>query len=262
MSVTDIQIFDSPEFGSVRTLDVDGEVLFCAKDVALALGYKNTKDAISKHCKGVAKRYPLETTGGVQEVRFIGEPDVFRLITSSKLPSARKFEAWVYEEVLPSIRRRGAYVAQVPGETPEQLIARALVAAKDALDLKDAEIAGMRPKALFADAVSASDTSILIGDLAKLLKQNGYETGQRRLFEQLRSEGFLMKQGSSRNMPTQRAAEMGLFEVKESTVQNPDGSVRVTKTTKVTGRGQVFFLNRYLGKGGWDSSSLGGEVAR
>lgn len=258
-----IKIFDNPEFGAVRTSEQDGEILFCAKDVAVALGYKNTKDAIAKHCRGVAKRYPIvDQLGRAQEARFIGEPDVFRLIVSSKLPSAQRFEAWLYEEVLPAIRRGGAYVASVPDETPEQLIARALAAAQEALARKSAQIDEMLPKALFADAVSASSTSILIGDLAKLLKQNGYDTGQRRLFAQLREEGFLMKQGSSQNMPTQRAADMGLFEVKESTVQNPDGSVRVTKTTKVTGRGQVFFLNRYLGKGGWDSSSLGGEVAR
>lgn len=257
-----IKIFDNPEFGAVRTSEQGGEILFCAKDVAVALGYKDPTNAIKLHCKGVVKRHPLQTPGGTQEVRFIGEPDVFRLIVSSKLPSAQRFEAWLYEEVLPAIRRGGAYVASVPDETPEQLIARALVAAKDALDRKDAEIAGMRPKVLFADAVSASSTSILIGDLVKLLKQNGYDTGQRRLFAQLREEGFLMKQGSSQNMPTQRAADLGLFEVKESTVQNPDGSVRVTKTTKVTGRGQVFFLNRYLGKGGRDPSSLDGEVAR
>lgn len=260
--MSDMLVFDDPEFGAVRTLDDRGEVLFCAKDVAVALGYKDPTNAIKLHCRGVVKRHPLQTPGGIQEVRFINEPDVFRLITSSKLPSARRFEAWVYEEVLPAIRKRGAYVAAVPDETPEQLIARALAAAQEALERKGAQIDEMRPKALFADAVSASSASILIGDLAKLLKQNGYDTGQRRLFEQLRSDGFLMKQGSSRNMPTQRAAEMGLFEVKESTVQNPDGSVRVTKTTKVTGRGQVFFLNRYLGKGGWDSSSLDGEVAR
>ncbi|MEC4272921.1 phage antirepressor KilAC domain-containing protein [Adlercreutzia sp. R25] len=251
-----IKIFDNPEFGAVRTSEQDGEILFCAKDVAVALGYKDPTNAIKLHCKGVVKRHPLQTPGGTQEVRFIGEPDVFRLIVSSKLPSAQRFEAWLYEEVLPAIRRGGAYVASMPDETPEQLIARALAAAQEALARKSAQIDEMRPKALFADAVSASSTSILIGDLAKILKQNGYDTGQVRLFEQLRGEGFLMKQGASRNMPTQRAAEAGLFEVKESTFQNPDGSVRVIKTTKVTGKGQVFFLNRYLGKGNWDEGVL------
>lgn len=141
--------------------------------------------------------------------------------------------------------------------TPEQVMARALrVADKELHRLKEdnaallAETERMKPKEIFADAVSASHTSILIGDLAKLLKQNGYDTGQKRLFEQLRREEFLIKSGASRNMPTQRAANMGLFEVKETSVTNPDGSIRVTKTTKVTGRGQQYFINRYLGGSG------------
>lgn len=139
--------------------------------------------------------------------------------------------------------------------TPEQVMARALRMADQTIDklknqtaelLEDVE--RMRPKEIFADAVSVSQTSILIGDLAKMLKQNGFETGQKRLFEKLRSEGYLMKSGTSKNMPTQKSMDMGLFEVKESTINNPDGSVRITKTTKVTGKGQVYFVNKFLGE--------------
>lgn len=139
--------------------------------------------------------------------------------------------------------------------SPEKIMARALrIAEQELSNLKITvteqakRIEESRPKVLFAESVSASDTSILIGDLAKLLKQNGYDTGQKRLFEELRQRSFLMKAGSSKNLPTQKAMELGLFEVKESTINNPDGSVRVTKTTKVTGKGQVYFVNLFLGK--------------
>ena len=130
--------------------------------------------------------------------------------------------------------------------TPELVMARGLQAARKMIDEQSAIIQEMKPKALFADAVASSSTSILIGDLAKLLKQNGIETGQKRLFEQLRNEGYLIKHGLSKNMPTQKSMEMGLFDVKETTITNPDGSIRVTKTTKVTGKGQQYFINKYL----------------
>lgn len=249
-----IETFNSSEFGQVRTLEVDGGILFCAKDVATALGYSNHSDAVAKHCKGVAKRYPLMTAGGTQELRFIEEPDVFRLIVNSKLPNAEAFERWVFEDVLPSIRKRGGYLTP---EKVEEALLNPDTIIRLATDLKEErarraelerENAEMAPKALFADAVASSDTSILIGELAKLLRQNGVSIGQNRLFEWMRENGFLMKAGSSRNMPTQRAMEMGLFEVKERTIANPDGSVRITKTPKVTGKGQSYFVSRFLAK--------------
>lgn len=244
----EIQIFNNPEFGSVRTLTSDDVVWFCGKDVAEALGYKRPKDAVAAHCKGAVKRSPLKTSGGMQDFTFITEPDVFRLIVSSKLPTAQKFEAWVFEEVLPSIRKNGGYIPVTEDESPEVIVAKALKLANNIIENQKKQINEMKPKALFADAVATSSTCILVGDLAKLLKQNGYDTGQKRLFAWLRENGYLIKQGSSYNMPTQRAMEQGLFEVKESTVQNPDGSVRVTKTTKVTGKGQQYFANLFLGK--------------
>ena len=243
--MNDIQQFTSNEFGTIRTVEQDGKVLFCGKDVATALGYANTKDALAKHCKGVANRYPLKTDGGTQKFRFITEGDLYRLIASSKLPSAQKFESWVFDEVLPSIRRQGGYMTARADETPEEIMARALMLAKDTMDRQKREIAELRPKALFADAVAASDGTCLIGELAKMMRQNGVQVGQNRLFEWLRRDGFLGKSGSNRNVPTQMAMERGLFRIKETAVTHSDGHVTVNRTPKATGRGQRYFIDRY-----------------
>lgn len=250
--MNDIQRFTSNEFGTIRTVEQDGKVLFCGKDVATALGYSNTKDALAKHCKGVANRYPLKTDGGTQQARFITEGDLYRLIASSKLPSAQKFESWVFDEVLPSIRRQGAYVYSNGTESDDVLMARGLLAAQTIIDKKNAviegqqrEIAELRPKALFADAVAASDGTCLIGELAKMMRQNGVQVGQNLLFEWLRRDGFLGKSGSNRNVPTQMAMERGLFRIKETAVTHSDGHVTVNRTPKATGRGQRYFIDRY-----------------
>lgn len=249
----EIRLFDSEEFGSVRAMvDDDGAELFCAKDVAVALGYKNMNDAIKKHCKGVAKRYPLETPGGTQEMRFITEPDVFRLIVRSKLPSAQRFEAWLFEEVLPALRRTGAYVAAAADETPEELMARALVAAKEAIARREERIEALRrsndelrPKAVFADAVGDSGSLVLVRDMAKMLRQNGVDIGGTRLYERLREDGFIEKR---RNAPTQKAVEMGVMRLVEHTVRKPDGEVKLSATPKITGKGQEYFMRRYAGR--------------
>lgn len=243
--MNDIQRFTSNEFGTIRTVEQDGKVLFCGKDVATALGYSNTKDALAKHCKGVANRYPLKTDGGTQQFRFITEGDLYRLIASSKLPSAQRFESWVFDEVLPSIRRQGGYMAAREDETPEQIMARALMLAKDTMDRQQREIAELRPKALYADAVTASDGTCLVGELAKMMRQNGVQVGQNRLFEWLRRDGYLGKTGSNHNVPTQRAMEMGLFRIKETAVTHSDGHVTVSRTPKITGHGRVVLMNRY-----------------
>ena len=178
---------------------------------------------------------------------YINEGDLYRLIMKSKLPAAEKFESWVVDEVLPTIRKTGSYQMQAP--QGKELLALAVLEAQKTIEAQTAEIERMKPKEIFADAVAASHTSILIGDLAKLLRQNGVETGQRRLFDWLRENGYLIKRkGSDWNMPTQRSMELGLFEVKESTVNNPDGSVRTNRTTKVTGKGQQYFINKFIGK--------------
>lgn len=246
--MTDIQVFKNDEFGAVRTIEQDGKILFCGKDVAAALGYQNTKDALAKHCKGVANRYPLQTDGGMQQARFITEGDLYRLVASSKLPSAQQFESWVFDEVLPSIRKRGGYMASVKDETPEETMARAFIIAKETIERKNREIAEMKPKALFADAVSTSDKCMLVGELAKVLRQNGVQMGQKRLFAWLRDNGYLMKRGSSYNLPTQKAMEMELFEVKETAINHSDGHVSTNFTTKVTPKGQQYFINKFLGE--------------
>lgn len=240
--MNELQIFKNEEFGSVRTIDIDGRPYFSAVDIATALGYANPRKAIIDHCKGVTKRDIL-TQGGQQSVNFIPEGDIYRLIIRSHLPSAEKFERWVFDEVLPQIRQTGGY--QLPRTYAEAL--RQLADKAEQNEKLNQRIEQMRPKEIFADAVATSRTSILIGELAKLISQNGYSIGQNRLFTWLRENGYLIKSGTSFNMPMQRYVEQGLFEVKESNVQNPDGSVRITKTTKVTGKGQQYFINKFLG---------------
>ena len=252
--MNELQIFNNEEFGEIRTAEINGKPYFVASDVATALGYVNPRKAIIDHCKGVTKR-DTPTSGGIQELSYIHEGDVYRLIIRSKLPAAEKFESWVMEEVLPSIRKNGGYIAGQENLSDDELLAKALMVAQNKIAERDRIIAEkqehiekMRPKEIFADAVSSSHTSILIGDLAKLICQNGYQIGQKRLFEWMRNNGYLVKFGASKNMPMQRYIEQGLFEVKESNVQNPDGSVRITRTTKVTGKGQVYFVNKFIGE--------------
>ena len=246
--MNELKVFEKEEFGSVRTIEENGKVLFCGRDIAEALGYSNPRDALSKHCRGVAKRDTL-TAGGMQSFSFIPEGDVYRLITHSKLPGAERFERWVFDEVLPTIRKHGMYATDDLLNDPDLAI-KAFTALKEERERNkqlQAQNEAMKPKALFADAVATSKTSILVGDLAKLIKQNGVEIGQKRLFVWLRENGYLIKGGSDYNMPTQRSMQMGLFEIKESTTNNPDGSVRINRTTKVTGKGQQYFINKFLG---------------
>lgn len=252
--MNELQIFNSPEFGDVRTVEIDGKPYFVGADVAKALGYKDTVNALKQHCRGVVKHHLTDSLGRNQEASFIPEGDLYRLIMKSKLPSAEKFETWVMDEILPSIRKNGGYILGQETLSDEELMAKAILVAQKKIAERDKIIEKQRlkieadkPKTIFADAVSTSHTSILIGDLAKLICQNGVQTGQKRLFQWMRENGYLMKSGASYNMPMQRYIEQGLFEVKESSVQNPDGSVRVTRTTKVTGKGQLYFINKFLG---------------
>lgn len=245
----EVQVFNNDQFGALRTYDEDGQVLFCGKDAAKALGYKRTADAISNHCKGSVKRRPLQTAGGVQEFVFITEPDLYRLIVHSKLPTAEKFERWVFEEVLPSIHRTGGYMIAKQDETPEQIMARAVLVAQDTIERQKKQIEELKPKALFADAVAASDGTCLVGELAKMLKQNGVSIGQNRLFSWMREHGYLGKTGSNRNVPTQRAMEQGLFRIKETAVTHSDGHVTINRTPKVTGKGQRYFIEVFAKRG-------------
>lgn len=250
-----LQIFNNAEFGKIRTIKKNDVVYFAGSDVAKALGYAIPHKAVQTHCKGVLK-WNIPTDSGNQDVLFITEGDVYRLIMKSKLPSAERFESWVMDEVLPSIRKNGGYIAGQETMTDDELLAKALMVANNKIAEKDriiehqkAKIEYDRPKTIFADAVATSNTSILVGDLAKIICQNGVQIGQKRLFAWLRNNGYLMKSGSSYNMPIQRYIQQGLFEVKERSIQNPDGSVRITITPKVTGKGQLYFVNKFLGGG-------------
>ena len=250
--MNELQIFNNEEFGSVRTITKDNKTYFVGNDVAKALGYSETAKAIRTHCKGVSEM-DIPTNGGIQTMKMITEGDIYRLVIKSQLPQAEKFESWVFDNVLPSIRKNGGYIAGQETLSDEELMARALLVANNKIKERDAiierqqaKIEADKPKTIFADAVSTSHTSILVGGLAKLICQNGVQIGQKRLFDWLRDNGYLIKCGSSKNMPIQRYVEQGLFEIKESNVQNPDGSVRITKTTKVTGKGQIYFVNKFM----------------
>ena len=253
--MNEVRVFDNAEFGAVRTVLMDGEPWLVGKDVALALGYAEPRSAISKKVdsedKGVAE---METPSGKQEMTIINESGLYSLVMSSKLESAKRFKRWVTSEVLPSIRKHGGYIAGQETLSDDELLAKALLVAQNKIAERDAliqrqqeQIEADKPKVLFSNAVSTSRSSILVGELAKLICQNGHSIGQKRLFQWLRDNGYLIKSGTSYNMPTQRYVEQGLFEIKESAIQNPDGSVRVTKTTKVTGKGQIYFINKFLG---------------
>lgn len=227
----------------VRTLLMNGEPYFVGKDVADTLGYQNGSRDINRHVDEEDRLKTMVFDGNQnKETIVINESGVYALIFGSKLPSAKKFKHWVTSEVLPQIRKTGNY--KMPGTYAEALRELADQTEKnEALRLENKE---MKPKALFADAVNDSDTDILIGDLAKLIKQNGHDIGQKRLFNWMRDNGYLMKSGSSKNLPTQRAMQLGLFRIKERTINNPDGSIRITKTTKVTGKGQIYFVNKFV----------------
>lgn len=245
--MNELQLF-SFENHEVRSLLINDEPYFVGKDVAEILGYKNPRDAVNKHVddedKGVAK---CDTLGGVQELTIINESGLYSLVLSSKLPSAKKFKRWVTSEVLPALRKTGQY--QVKELSGQELMAKALIEAQSVLAAKDKQIEEMKPKALFADAVATSHTSILVGELAKILKQNGIEMGQKRLFAWLREKGYLIKrQGTDYNMPTQKSMDLGLFEIKEGSYVNGSGVNITTKTPKVTGKGQQYFINKFLAK--------------
>ena len=250
----EMQIFKNDDFGKIRATEIDGEPWFVGKDVAEALGYgsgKSPSNAVAKHVddedKGVTE---MMTPGGQQNLVIINESGLYSLILGSKLPTAKKFKRWVTSEVLPAIRRHGAYMTDEKAfdvTHNSSGLADLLQQAADQLKQKDIQIERMKPKALFADAVATADTSILVGQLAKILRQNGVQIGQNRLFNWLRGNGYLGKTGNNRNLPTQRAMELGLFEIKESTFQNPDGSVRITRTPKVTGKGQIYFIGKLCG---------------
>lgn len=253
--MNELQIFNNEEFGEIRTVVANNEPMFCLSDVCKALEISNVGNVKQRLSEKGIHTADTPTKGGMQKMTFISEANLYKTIFQSRKESAERFTDWVTSEVLPSIRKNGGYIAGQETISDDELLSKALLVAHNKIaerdkiiEQKQARIEQMKPKAIFADAVATSRTSILIGDLAKLICQNGYQIGQKRLFEWLRNNGYLCKSGSSRNMPMQRYVEQGLFEVKESNVQNPDGSVRITRTTKITGKGQLYFVNKFLGK--------------
>ena len=245
--MNEVQLFNF-ENHEVRSLLINSEPWFVGKDVASVLGYADTIKAIAMHVDNEDKLNDKTALSlGQRGGWLINESGLYSLILSSKLPSAKKFKRWVTSEVLPALRKTGQY--QVEELSGSELMAKALIEAQSVLAAKDKQIEEMKPKVVFADAVATSHTSILVGELAKILKQNGIDMGQKRLFAWLREKGYLIKrQGTDYNMPTQKAMDLGLFEIKEGSYVNGSGVNITTKTPKVTGKGQQYFINKFLAK--------------
>lgn len=249
--MNELKIFENAEFGQVRTVTIDNEPWFVGKDVADALGYSDTNKAVAMHVEEEDKKLNDKSSSsfGQRGATLINESGLYALIFGSKLESAKRFKHWVSSEVLPAIRKHGVYAVDELLNDPDMAI-KAFTALKEERErnkLLQADNARMKPKEIFADAVAASKQSILIGELAKLLKQNGYDTGEKRLFTYLRDNGYLIRRkGTDYNAPTQRSMEMGLFEVKETAVTHSDGHTTINKTTKITGKGQQYFINKFL----------------
>lgn len=253
--MNELQTFNFEDL-PVRTLIVDKEPYFVGKDVAEVLGYKRTADAIREHVeledKGVGK---IQTPGGKQNVTIVNESGLYSLIFSSKLESAKRFKRWVTSEVLPAIRKHGLYatdnVIENTLNNPDYII-NILTEYKKEKEhnlVLEQQVKENKPKVLFADSVAGSDNSILVGELAKLLKQNGVDIGQNRLFKWLRNNGYLIKKnGESYNLPTQRSMDLEILDIKKRVINNPDGSSKITCTPKVTGKGQQYFINKFLSK--------------
>lgn len=252
--MTAISTFANPAFGQIRAIkDDSGKPLFVAGDVASALGYSKPRNAVSTHCKGALKQ-GVPTKGGSQEVTLIPEADVYRLIMRSKLPQAEAFQDWVTEEVLPSIRKSGGYMYTNGTESPEDLMARAILLANETIQRsqrriqeQEQQIADLAPKALFADAVATSSDSILIRELARIITQNGYKIGQDGLFEWLKENGYIIKaKGSDYNLPTLKSTKMGLMKTVAWAGISSSGEPIIRKTPRITGKGQQYFINKFL----------------
>ena len=248
----EIQIFKSEQFGEIRTAGTADEPMFCAADICRALGYNNGRDAIARHCdEGDVAKHDTPTTSGVQTMTYVNESGMYALIFGSKLSTAKQFKKWVTSEVLPTIRKTGSYnIQQMSRKELAMMIVKA-EEEKEALMLenkrKDDQLEEQKPKVVFADAIVGSQSSCLIGELAKILTQNGYEIGQNRLFAWLRANHYLGTVGEYYNIPCQKYLEMGLFELKKN-VHSQNGQMVTTITPKVTGKGQQYFINKFLGQ--------------
>lgn len=248
-----LQVFNNTEFGQVRTMVINGSPWFVAKDVCECLGLTKHRDAVSRLDGDERGSVEVDTLGGTQQMAAVNEYGLYSLVLSSRKPSAKAFKRWITHEVIPAIRKHGAYMT---GETLEQALtspdflirlATELKTEQEARRLAEQKIEADKPKVLFADSVAASHGSILVGELAKLLNQNGIDIGQNRLFNWLRENGYLIcRKGTDYNMPTQRSMELQLFSIKETAITHSDGHVSISKTVKVTGKGQLYFVNKFL----------------
>ncbi|MBN9647711.1 phage antirepressor KilAC domain-containing protein [Terrisporobacter glycolicus] len=240
----EVKVFNNMEFGSIRTLNINNEPWFVAKDISDFLNYSDAS-AMTRHLDEDEKaNCQIDSLSKSQII--INESGLYSAILRSKRPEAKKFKRWVTSEVLPTIRKTGGYIGNAQEMSEEEIMAKALMVAQRTIENKSKLIEELKPKAIFADAVSASQTSILVGELAKILKQNGINTGGTRLFSWLRENGYLIKRrGTDYNMPTQKSMDLGLFEIKETNVVHSDGHVSISKTPKVTGKGQVYFVSKF-----------------
>ena len=249
-----LQVFNNTEFGQVRSMVINGSPWFVAKDVCECLDINNSRQALARLDSDEKNSVILnDGTPGNPEKGIVNEYGLYSLVLSSRKPSAKAFKRWITHEVIPAIRKHGAYMT---GETLEQALtspdflirlATELKTEQEARRLAEAQIEANKPKVLFADSVAASHGSILVGELAKLLNQNGIDIGQNRLFNWLRENGYLIcRKGTDYNMPTQRSMEMQLFSIKETAITHSDGHVSISKTVKVTGKGQLYFVNKFL----------------
>lgn len=254
---SELQIFSNDNFGEIRVIEEDGKILFCGSDIAKALGYSKPNNAIAKHCRATLKR-GITLAGRMQEINFIPEGDVYRLIVRSKLPSAEKFESWVFDEVLPIIRKTGGYVANndkfldfyIPdADEATRTKFNMMVEVGKELNRQIRELKDVakknEPKVVFYDAVSGSDTSISVREMAKLLNQNGFPIGQKKLFQWLRDNGYSIKVKPDKNDPTQRSIDLGIMEVKESIVYI-NGDTVIRRTSKITAKGQQYFIKKFM----------------
>jgi anti-repressor protein len=259
--MNDIQVFNNEQFGSIRTAGTAQEPIFCAADICRALGYSNGRKAISDHCdEGDVTKRDTPTSSGVQSMTFVNESGMYSLIFGSKLKSAKQFKHWVTSDVLPSIRKHGMYATEATVESmlndPENAILmlqayqkerKERMAAQQQVEKLEAQAIEDKPKIIYADAVKGSTSSCLIGELAKMIAQNGYPIGEKRLFQWLRENHYLCSYGERFNQPYQQYIEQGLFTMKQN-VFSVDGEMRTRNTTKVTGKGQIYFINKFIGE--------------
>ena len=247
--MNELQIFNNEEFGDIRTVTIDNEPWFVGKDVATSLGYERATKAIQDHVDSEDKdEIPIQDSiGRKQKTPIISESGLYALIFGSKLESAKRFKHWVTSEVLPSIRKTGGYDMKQP--QGKELLALAVLEAQKTIEEQTAQIEEMKPHAILGQAITTANTSILVGDLAKILRQNGVDIGAQRLFGWMRENGYLIKRkGSDWNLPTQKSMDMGLFEIKESVHIDGNGCNKISRTPKVTGKGQQYFINKFLSK--------------